>query len=79
MTTKEQKDLHKQVSNLLAVAKVGDKIVLCIDEEETANDYPYSALFEPDAKSPEDWVDSICFWHDVNEKTCKLSFKLVRA
>ena len=79
MTTTEKKNLHKQVSDLLAVAKVGDKIVLCIDGEETANDYPYSALIEPDVKSPEGWVNGICFWYDVNEKTCKLSFKLVKS
>lgn len=51
----------------------GDTIVLCVDGMETNNDYPILFAYEPDAKTPMEWVRDICFFGNHNGE---LSLKL---
>lgn len=68
--------LLRQIRNILKKAERQDTIILCEDGKETDNEYPVGDIYEPDAKSPEDWVNSIMFFYRLEKKTSKLSFKL---
>ena len=68
--------LLRQIRNILKKAERQDTIILCEDGKETNNEYPIEDAYEPDANSPEDWVNSIVFFYTLEKKTSKLSFKL---
>ena len=71
-----KKRLLRQMKKLLKKADRYDTIVLCEDGKETENNYPVWCMYEPDTKSPEDWINSIFFFQKLQKKDTTLSLKL---
>lgn len=76
MTKVEKKKLANSAKAAFNAASDDDTIVLCVNGVETDNDYPMYCCYEPDCKSPVDWVNSICFACDMGEYSGELSFKI---
>lgn len=68
--------LINQVKKLICQANLGDEIVCCEDGKETTNTYPIAILYEPDAKTPTEWIKAICFCNEYSGRNCEISFKL---
>ena len=79
MTQKEKRQLIRELTGFICHATDHNvKAVLCEDGVETDNDYPVWAAFEPDSKSPEDWINGIDFFNRMHNRTPKLSLKFIK-
>ena len=60
-----RKHLYDKVVSIVAEADDNDEIVLLEDGVETTNTYHLQNMYEPDAKNPYEWVNSILFVHQM--------------
>jgi len=61
----------------LATGKIiCDEIVLVEDGVETSYTYPLCIVGEPDAKSPQQWLNSIALEHQLQGRNPKVALKL---
>lgn len=71
--TKQIRDVNRMIKN----ASNRYMEVVCVEDgQETNNTYPVLNVYEPDTKSPEDWVRGIHLHNRLNGIEVDVSFKM---